>query len=226
MALVKLSGVVSDIRGKIGGTTFKNSSAGLVMQTSTSPVNKNSLTQNIQRGIINDLQQQWILLTDEQRACWVLYTKLFPIKQKNINGNVINAQQTFIKVNAPFRLYNIPIIIDPVLTPSVLTNVAVPIMLTPGILAVLGQKAYVSADEFVVLSMTYPKPPTVNNPGTTYKSIIFATVNSSTINITTEYTDLFGRLPIVGEKVFYKSHIVDKLIGVKFGPTSGLVIFL
>ena len=225
MALVKLSGVISDIRGGIAGTIFSKTSAGLVMKTLTSPVNKNSLTQNIQRGIINDLQQQWKLLTDEQRSCWVLYTKLFPIKQNNINGNVINAQQTFIKVNVPFRLYDIPIITDPVLTPSELASQVYLILILAGDVLLLSQRTVVAADEFIVLSMTYPKPPTINNPSTTFKSIIFPTINGITIDITTEYVNLFGRVPVSGEKVFVQAHTVDKVTGTTFGFANRLAIF-
>jgi len=225
MALVKPSGAISDIRGTIGGTVFSNSSAGLVMKTKTSPVNRNTVKQSVQRAIIGDLQSQWLSLTDDQRCCWGLYTKLFPKKQNNINGLLINAQQTFIKFNAPFRLYGIPIITDPVLTPSELTSLTYIVVVIAGTMSILSQRAMVATDEFIVLSMTYPKPPTVNNPGTTYKSIIFTTINGFAFDITTEYTDIFGRVPVSGENVFFKVRTIDKLIGNDFGFASGLVIF-
>ena len=202
MALIRLSGTIADIRGKIGGSVFFNTGGGLAMRNLTIPVNRNTIKQSNQRSIINDLQSQWQQLTNCQRKNWKLYIDLFPIEKRNFNKLPINAQQAFIKINAPFKLYGHSIITNPVLTPSSLNPVTFTITLAGAVLSLNSSRIFDNTQEFIKLLCTYPVPITVNNPGTTYKSIIFPTLNQAIHDITAPYTAIFGRIPAVGEKIF------------------------
>ncbi len=224
MALVKLSGIIGDIRGSIGGTIFSNSGAGLVLKTKTSPVNRNTLKQNNQRIIINDLQSQWINLSDSERSCWVLWIKRFPIQQNNFNNLTINAQQAFIKINTAFRLYGKAIIIDPVFAPSTLLPISFSMQIIAGDLILDSNRALDNTLEFIELFCTVVVPPTRNNPGTIFKSLIFVTNNSDSHIVSSAYTDIFGILPVVGQKIFFKVTVVDLLVGTKKGFQQESVI--
>ena len=213
MALVKLSGTISDIRGKVGGLIFSNSGAGLVAKSFTSPVNPNTIRQNNQRIVLSIVQQEWILLTQAQRDCWHTWIQLFPIKQNNFNGLPINAQQAFIKVNVPFVLYGHPIIKNPVFAPGLRQTVDFTLIIFGVSVRLTTSRTMNNTVEFIELFCTYPKSPTVNNPGTTYKSIIFATKNSVNHFVQNEYVAIFGRTPVSGEKVFFKARLIDLRTG-------------
>lgn len=223
MALIKLSGTIGDIQGKIGGAVFSNSGAGLVMKSLTNPVNRNTIPQNNQRILIADLQQQWLLLSTAQRSCWTNWIKLFPIKQNNFNRLNINAQQAFIKVNVPIRLYGHPIIKDPVFTPPILAPVTF-FIIKSGITMILNTgRSLDVANEFVELLITFQLSPAVNNPGTKFKSVIFPSVGFGSMFIESEYIAVFGQLPEFGAKVFFKARMVDLITGVPRPFQSGLV---
>lgn len=215
MALIKPSGTISDIRGKIGGTVFANSGAGLVMKNLTSPVNRNTIRQNNQRNVIADLQSQWLQLTNHQRGCWDHWLKLFPIKQNNFNKLPINGQQAFIKINTPFRLYGKTIITDPVFTPSSLRPISFTLS-TPGPNLWINCSRFTDqAREFLYLFITFPQSPTINNASSRLQILTVLTVNTDTYNIKLIYTAQFGRMPVPGEKLFVEISTIDLSIGTK-----------
>lgn len=225
MALVKLSGTISDISGKVGGIIFANSAAGLTVRSFTSPVNPNTLRQNNQRIIINDLQQQWKLLTQSQRDCWKQWIKLFPIKQNNFNGLPINAQQAFIKINAPFSLYGLAIIKDPVFIPNLRASITYNLFIFGAFVNLISSRILNAGAEFIEILMTYPLPLTRNNPGSIYKAIIFPTTSSGIMFLGVPYTDIFGRFPVMGEKVFFKVRTIDLQTGLSTPFQYGVAIF-
>ena len=217
MALVKPSGTISDIRGKLGGTIFANSGAGLVVRSFTSPVNRNTIRQNNQRIIINSLQQEWKLLTNAQRACWRNWIQLNPIQQNNFNRLPINAQQAFIKVNVPRRLYGHNIIKDPVFIPFLYPSLTFSMSLVGGVLFLDSTRALDNTREFIELFCTVVLPQSVNSPGTIFRSLLFATANSNAQDVSTAYTDVFGILPVVGQKIFFRVRNIDLVTGLNQG---------
>lgn len=226
MALVKPSGTISDIRGKIGGTVFANSGAGLTVRSFTSPVNPNTSRQNNQRIILNIIQQEWRLLTTTQRQCWENWIKLFPFKQNNFTGLFINAQQAFIKINAIRQLYGHPVIKNPVFVANFSLPITYLFILFGGGIALASTRVLIPANEFIYLSATYPLPATINNPGTKLKALIFPTIATNLHNITQPYVDIFGRMPVIGEKVFIKISTIDLQTGLRTGSQEEGVIIV
>lgn len=217
MALVKLSGIIGEIKGSIGGSVFSNSGAGLVLKTKTTPVNRNTIKQNNQRIIINDLQSQWINLSPFQRDCWVQWLKLFPIKQNNFNKLNINAQQAFIKINVPFRLYGHPILLVPVFRPSTIQPISFSMSVGGGNLLLASDRRLNNVNEFIELLCTVVLPITRINPGSLFKSVIFATNSLLSQNVSIPYTDVFGILPVVGRQIFFKVRTIDLELGTPSG---------
>jgi len=74
MALIKLGGGVTDIRGSIGGTTYSRSKAGNYARSNKKPVNPRSSTQTARRAQAAYLSKYWSnTLTAQQRADWRAY---------------------------------------------------------------------------------------------------------------------------------------------------------
>lgn len=70
MAKIKLSGIVSEMRGKLNGSVFSKNRGGAYMRTKVTPVNPQSLAQGLVRSTLTNLSQAWRGLTDAQRASW------------------------------------------------------------------------------------------------------------------------------------------------------------
>lgn len=221
MALIKTSGTISDIRGKIGGAIFANSGAGLSIRSFRANKNKNTLTQNNQRINIAILQREWQNLSNDQRDKWRLWTKQFPIKQKRNTEKFLNAQQTYIKINAPFMSYGHSRISNPVFAPSILGNVQFTVLSALNNLVLFFNRVLDNSQEFVEFYATTEFPVTVNNPGTVYKLIKFTTPNSNNVNISLEYYDVFGILPRPGARIFWKARLIDKISGLSQSQIKG-----
>lgn len=74
MALIKLGGGVTDIRGSMGGNTFSRSKAGNYLRSNKKPVNPRSSLQVTRRANTAYLMKYWSnSLTEQQRTDWRAY---------------------------------------------------------------------------------------------------------------------------------------------------------
>lgn len=216
MAHVILSSLISDIRGRIGGSVFQKTSSGLILKSYTKPINKNSQSQNITRNYLAYLQNQWLLLSDSQRIIWSRFLTYNPIKQKNISGHFITGHQAFLKLNFYRLLYNISILLTPRFTKCNITPVDLTLSLIGPDLTLTSDRSMISSDEFIILFLSPPTLRPVNNPGNSFKIIKFDTTNTDTFNLSSAYLSLYGRLPVATNKVFMKFSTANKFSGILF----------
>lgn len=216
MAIIKPSALISDIRGKIGGSVFQNSKAGLTLRSFITPVNRRTERNLKTRNLTSRLQQAWVNLTDLQRDTWAAFTTLNPQKQNNISGLNINGHQTFLKQNYYRFEYGFPLLSDPEFTTCQIT----PVDLT---LRLAGPNLFIDADrdldtdfEFIIFFITILVRSSINNPGSRFKLVIFTTTDADSFKITDEYFALFGTGLLPGNTVFFKFTNADKFSGILF----------
>src|SRR3990167_1454841 len=118
MALILPGTTIADIRGKIGGSVFQKSSAGISVRNKTSAVNPRSINQMSTRSIMKQVQNAWQNLTELERTTWQSYQNFQNQKQKNIIGNKINGHQLFLSINTKFAQYAQPLLTSPAFTKS------------------------------------------------------------------------------------------------------------
>ena len=107
MALIKMGGGITDIRGSIGGTTFSRCAGGNYMRARTKPVNPRSTLQSARRARIGHLTKYWSnTLTAQQRADWKAYAAGTSWQNKLGETIEINGLAAFIRVNALILLYS------------------------------------------------------------------------------------------------------------------------
>lgn len=70
MALIKLGGIVTQISGKMGGTTFGTSASGAYAKNSGRPRKSITLAQRSKMALMGTTAQKWRALTDAQRAVY------------------------------------------------------------------------------------------------------------------------------------------------------------
>jgi len=214
MAKVKLTAFIGDIRGKIGGSVFVKSAGGLVLRNNTSPVNKNTVSQSDRKNIEAGLQWDWQRLTQRQRDCWVEWTKLNPIPQIRDVDLVINAQQTFLKLNFYRRMAGISIIKDPNFDTTLIEPIGATVALAPFNIRLVLDRPLNDDLELFILFLTFRVTPTVNNPRTGFRYIKFdQSPGASNYPIANSYFDVFGHNPVAGEQLFMKYTTADKLSG-------------
>lgn len=216
MARIQLSSIISDIRGKIKGSVFQRSAGGLIIRSQTTPVNKNTNSQNKTRNFTNILQQEWRLLSATERQTWLQFTNFNPIHQKNNQELFINGQQAFIKLNSYRLEYGFNIITSPQFSKCEITPVDVTMLLAGPNLFIKVDREMQSNFEFIVFFITVNLVPTINNPGSRLKLIKFTTTDNDSFNIKNPYKEIFGALPQQDSKVFFKFTNADKNSGLLF----------
>jgi len=216
MARIKPSALVSDVRGKVGGSVFQRFQSGLVVRTKCAPVNKRSALQVVSRNIASLTTSAWLQLSPADREQWVNYVQYNPIAQKNNREVFVSGQQAFLKFNNYRLHYNLPILTVPEFNKCDLDPVVLTLSRTGPNLILSSDRALVDNDEFIVLFLTVRMSPAINNPGNRYKLIKFLTIDGMSFTITSEYIDVFGILPEVGNTVFMKYTNVNKLSGLPF----------
>lgn len=225
MALIKTSSLISDIRGKVAGSVFQGSRAGLVLKTKPNPVNRNTLRQNKTRNITFRLQQEWRILTTSERNLWLQFTNFNPILQKRSNELFINEQQNFIKFNSYRLEYDLDILKTPQFTKCEILPIDLTISSDGTTILATASRQLVADDEFIILFLTIPFIPTINNPGSRLKLIKFTTTNNTIFDVTTPYKEIFGSIPQPGQKIFFKFSNADKFSGIIFPfKTKSLIL--
>ncbi|MCH7928565.1 MAG: hypothetical protein IID03_11405 [Candidatus Dadabacteria bacterium] len=216
MALIKTSSLISDIRGKVQASIFQGSLAGLTLRSGVKGINKNSLRQNKTRNITFRIQQEWRLLSNAERNLWLQFTNFNPILQKRSNELFINEQQNFIKFNSYRLEYGLNILKTPQFTKCEILPINLSVSSTGAAISITADRQLNEALEFIILFLTIPFIPTINNPGSRLKLIKFTTTNNTTFDVTTPYKEIFGSIPQPGQKIFFKFSNADKASGIIF----------
>lgn len=92
MALIKLGGMIAEIRGSVGGTTFARNRGGAYARNRSVPLNPASVAQARVRQVFGDLAQRWSqTLTPAQRGAWETYADNVPLPNslgelRNVTG--------------------------------------------------------------------------------------------------------------------------------------------
>lgn len=97
MAKVKYSALVDTIRGKLNGSVMSQWKGQNVIKSSASPRQPRSETQQLIRGIMNNLAGQWYALSDTQKELWNRYASLLPSPMTGLNA--------YLKQNANLERY-------------------------------------------------------------------------------------------------------------------------
>lgn len=213
MAKIKLSGIISDIAGKVGGSIFQKSQSGHILRNFTFPVNKKTPGQENIRNITNRLQQYWLTLSQAQRDVWHSFAHYNRIKQNNFSGLFLNGHQTFLKLNHYRLLYGYSVLITPQFLKCQFEVIDLTLELRSGRLVIISDRELKPNLEFLIIFLTLYKNRSINNPGSSYRAIIgdFSEVYQN--DITDQYFNVFSYNLALEETVFFKFTVASKLSG-------------
>ncbi|MEE8209004.1 MAG: hypothetical protein V3T88_08665 [Nitrosomonadaceae bacterium] len=202
MAKVKLSYLVSDIRGKIGGTVFQQSRGGLIIRNQPGKINRNSNRDTTSRNVLNSVVANFDRLSVSNQLVWTRFVEFSELKQKRTKDLFVSGRDAFIKFNYYRLRYAFPILTTPEFVKCVATPVTIDISTTGAVLTITTSRAMIPAEEFIILSLTNVYRSAVNNPGSAFKLIVFATTATNTFDVTAEYLAIFGITPQPGQRIF------------------------
>jgi len=219
MALVKTSALVSDIRGKLGGSVFQNSASGLVIRNLTKCKNKASKLQQEQRAATNQAQKDWQALNSSNRAKYKSLGQLAQIRQKNIYKRLVSAHSLFIKSNSVLIRYGLSSVSNPALNQSEITPIVATLTNNAGSLILGLDRNLVFADELLVLFISSPVIDSISTPRNRMRLIVFTQSSTNSFDITSVIANVFGAVPSTDEFVFMKYYICGKKTPI-FGPET------
>lgn len=232
MAAIQYTAIVNEIRGKIKGTTFKNTKAGTVVQSNPRPLSKKDqvLSDNISasskltkadagrtRNQIGVLANAWRGLTDAQRTQWNTSAINFPFTDRFGNAYTGSGFQVYMQKN--MMLLNIGEATIP--TPPAPSVITTPVFTTwttnpaPGMN--LTMPAAVPVGQNLEIFSNYPLSAGKGYSLAQFKQIGWLiNADGNPVDLEQWYTGIFGFKPTAGN-VWLKGRYVEQ----GTGNTSG-----
>lgn len=99
MSKALLSGLITDIRGKFGGSQWNKNKAGNNIGRRANQRRQGSGSQNIQRSRQSNISKQWRAITQTQRDAWNSSAELYPQIDRFGNPMVLSGYNWFIRCN-------------------------------------------------------------------------------------------------------------------------------
>lgn len=118
MAVVKYSGLVTDMKGKIGGSVMAGGSGGATMRQNKYGNSKQSANFQRQKARVSSVSQAWRQLTDTQRNAWNAVTTEFPTTNKWGEPRFPSGYELFQRLNITRLAVNEQLLIAPPAPPS------------------------------------------------------------------------------------------------------------
>jgi len=213
MAIIKLSGLLTDIRGKIGGTVFKKTSGGLTMQNAYLGKKNISVQTNQSLTINSVLQTAWNNLTEAQQTYWTTWANFMQVGQRKNKSLFLTGYQAFLKVNFYFSFYGRTILTAPSFRKGHIEDVGFVPYLSAGDLLIDQGGVWEESSSILAMWISGTVSSSVNNIGSRMRMINKDVALAGDYDITDEYVSLFGALPSAGDTLFFRYMIIDELSG-------------
>lgn len=222
MAKIKLSAIVSEMRGKLNGSVFSKNRGGAYVRTKVTPVNPQTLAQGLVRATLTNLSQAWRGLTEPQRLAWNAAVSAFT--STDIFGDI--------KTPSGINLYNklnlnlaaigeAPISTPPMAVPvGYVDTLAITAAAGAGTISAVFSTIGASAGQTVIVEATPCISAGKNFVKSEFRQIgTFAGGAASPQALGAMYVAKFGAMT-AGKKIFVRLKFVDKNTGVAGQYTS------
>lgn len=220
MAKIKLGPFMSDIRNRIGGVVFSKNSAGNYIRRGVTPVNPQSVAQQLVRQFLTQVAQSWRGLTEDQRKNWNEVTDSF--KKTDIFGNSLapTGFNLFTRLNRNLLEIGEPVITDAPLPVAVQGFLSLDLAAnTTGATLQAAFTPAIDAFTKVIVFATAPQSAGVSFVKAEFRKIkVLSTADASPDGLEAEYITKFGALPPIGAKVFIQFRPVNIATGLAGTP--------
>lgn len=226
MAIIKTSGLITDINGSIQGSTFQNSLGGLTLKSKSFQKRRFSEQANAAKSIMNNLQEEWKNLSQANRDLWNAFALFKPTLMNNGSGRLLNGQQLFLKYGAWYYSQFLFVPNLPAMSNTYLAPVAVSVVYNAPNLEIHTDRNINEASEFINFRISSPMLQSQKSPKGGSKQIVLTFGNTQIVDVTTEYLNLYGIIPTAGEYVFIEWRLCSVASGFYSNLTSEKVVIL
>lgn len=221
MARVLYGSLVTEINGKVGGSVFKRSAYGAVMQNKGGQVNPKSSKQQANRMHMSYVASQWRTLTETQRNLWNIAAPSFPHfgpfgEVEHLNGftlfclcniNLLKISYNIIS-EAPTLEPTPPLIINDVTINTTAPDMVM--LIEPPMPSGYSLCVYASPQLSQGVKMVTSRLRLIGS---------YALPGSSAIIIMNDYRNTFGANLVAGNKIIYFAAYVSQSTGWEY-PTT------
>lgn len=205
MARIIYSGLVTAIKGSVGGTTFQGNAYGHTVKNKANMVKPNSVLQNNSKLVFSLAVKAWGGLTTFDRASWDSWAATYPQFAKNNPSSVLSGFAVFVKVfsNAliGLGLSHTPTA-SPFFTLTPLDTVSFVLHNSGGVLT-LNQTWVINDGSWNTnIYLSRPFGDSQNFSGTSTRFIAASDSTTLGLVITDAYLNVFGALPAIGSVIF------------------------
>ena len=203
MAKVKLSGLISDIRGKLGGSFFQNTSTGLVIKNvNYNPIRK-SFSKSDRLSKAHLINSYWSALSVNHKDNWSAFSLFAQVQQKKNKSLFLSGKDLFFKVNFYRLLYSHAILEIPVFAKNVYGSITGILSIVAGNLTFTTSRVVIPTFEYIILKITPPLNTSINSAQSRMRVIVFPTVTNHIYNIQTPYLNVFNRSAVSGNALIF-----------------------
>lgn len=216
--------LVTEGRGKAGGTVASRNKAGNFFRNRVTPTNPQTASQMEARATFSDLSSQWRALDESARAKWNAAAPDFPYTDSLGQPKVYSGFQLFMKLNQSLLTASVPTTLDeppakgdlPVLTiNSSLFDMTNSTTIDDASIT-FSSSSLPSGWRVQVFASTGLSAGVMSAPKSQLRLIATATsITASVLDVATTYTARFG-IPSLGTKVFFYVEAVNSTTGVRF----------
>ena len=196
--------MITDIRGSQGGTTFSRNTFANYMRNKTSPVNTNTVAQQLVRNRLGAMSQSWGGITEAERTAWIdgaatwsntnIFNQAIDYTGFSLYGRLNRNRQ---EINeALITAFVLPGDVDSFTTFSVVADT------TGGTMLITFAPAIVPGTK-VIIRATRPLTTGTNFVRNEFRKIaVIADLDLTPFDLAPFYIAVFGTLPVVGSKIF------------------------
>lgn len=218
MARIIYSALVESIRGSIQGTTFQRNAYGFTVKGKPNMVNPNTARQNRRKRTFSNASQAWRDLSDGDREAWNAYANAFPIPSRKNPSAYLSGLAAFTRWHAVKFQYSQTVLTSPDGDQGTAVVDQVELVIDSGSLFVLIPTIVTNGPWDLVLYLSRPLQASQSFVKSWQRFIRGADTSVfSELDISAQYTQIFGVLPVVGN-----------LLGVQvvfLNTTNGQVLF-
>lgn len=227
MASILFGTAITDARGSVGGTVFSRNGNGAYTRIKTQPINRNTISQQVQRSNFLGVSASWRTIGTGNQATWVSSAPLYPY----INRVGVSSTYTGFQLYSKFNNQLVTIgegLIGSIGIPLTMLAVAITTVgYTPAagmlpirlIMDMLYSDAsqVVPDDTVLVIQATPALSAGVTAPkAKNFRTIATAAaaVDTSTLNFYTSYANIFGAIdPTNNPNIFIQIFSVSTITG-------------
>lgn len=202
MARIQLSGMISDIKGSIGGTTYQLSRVGHIAKSKAIQPKANTRFRNNQHARIGNIAQLWRSLTVTQRSDWTAYA-IFRDSRKGMRFPTLQSgYDLFRSINFYYLTFDSNGFLDPImLSGDVFAPEITSVEGNPNYRVTLNN-ALISGNEFAILKMTNSVNPALSGPASRLKVLDLVNSDNAFIEYQSRSIQRFGNAAETGDTVF------------------------